>query len=765
MLIFGLTIVLGAFLLFQVELILGKCILPWFGGASTVWITCLLFFQLALLGGYLYSHVLARVRARTQALIHYLLLLTSLSVLLCQVRFWHLPVIPDSSWKPHAADIPFWQVLKLLAVSVGVPFLALASSAPLLQSWWHRLYPQRSPYRLYAVSNLGSFLGLISYPFVVEPFFHLKTQAHVWSCTYLIFSIGCGYCAFLIGKTSEPTVESASAESQSSSPASGQSHGAALIALWLGLAAVASAMFLATTNQLCKNVAPVPLLWVLPLAVYLLSFMLCFESEGRYSRRWFHPAFALSILAACFVLASESVREHLLAQIVAYSLILFVVCMVCHGELARLKPDPSRLTLFYISVASGGAIGGFFVALLAPSLFGRYWEYQISLCASALLLFVVLARERNSWLHRLRAKALLLLLGVACLIPESAALATDWKTVAATWPPLIVIVIALLLLFAKKEPKSGGNRTWLVFAGCGMVLLMLGATLVTLGRAPSGEVAAVRNFYGALTVKRQHPGDPQLDAYALEYGEVLHGFEFSAPERQLIPTSYYAKDSGLGLLFERCFHIGASPCGIPSSNLRIGVIGLGVGTTAAYAQSGDYVRFYEINPAVVQFASDKRYFHYLAKTPANHDVVVGDARLSLENELKQGSPQNFDLFVVDAFSGDAIPVHLLTEEAFRVYFRHLKGPHSVLAVHVTNSLLNLRPVVVAAGQTLGAANVWVHTDGDGSVSTTSDWVLLSRDQRVIESIARNRPDARKLSASKRYLWTDDYSNLLQVLAR
>jgi hypothetical protein len=353
------------------------------------------------------------------------------------------------------------------------------------------------------------------------------------------------------------------------------------------------------------------------------------------------------------------------------------------------------------------------------------------------------------------------LLGIAALLPESAALATDSKTVLATLPPVAVIVIALVLLSAKQKP-AGGPRRSMIIASCAMVLVMLGVTLFTLSKAPRGKVAAARNFYGALTVEHQHQGDPALDAYALEHGEVLHGFEFTAPDQRLVPTSYYAEKSGLGLTFAN-WDRGPSSLPRPSRSLRIGVIGLGIGTTTAYGRTGDYIRFYEINPAVVQLASDTRYFHYLQACPASFDIALGDARLSLERELAQGAPQNFDVLVVDAFSGDAIPVHLLTEQAFRLYFEHLKGPTGVLAVHVSNSLLNLRPVVAAAAHKLQVANVWVHVDGDEKVYKTSDWVLLCRDRGILDSIAAKSKHASELHVPDNRLWTDDYSNLFQAL--
>lgn len=752
--LFQLTILLAAFLLFQVELIVGKRILPWFGGASAVWITSMLFFQVTLLAGYFYGHLLNGVRPRKKAMLHCLLLIASFLVLFVQFSPWRSSLVTQTSWKAQGHGNPFAEVFTVLAVSIGLPFLALASTAPLLQSWWRQLYPHSSPYRLYAVSNFGSLLGLLSYPFLVEPFLYLRTQARLWTWAYVAFTIACAYCAFRMARPQQSDLVS-ELNQQAEGNAISERPGGLLPALWLALAACASAMFLATTNQLCKNVAPVPLLWVLPLVVYLMSFILCFEGEGHYFRKWFHPLFAGAAFLACFVLAWSAVRGMLLLQIVLYSLVLFVVCMVCHGELALLKPDPRYLTLFYMAVATGGALGGLFVGLLAPYLFHRYWEYQTSLIAAAILVFLIVLRDRNSWLYSPQVRSPLLLLGVAALLPLSSALAINAKEIVATLPPVGAAVIGILLVYRKQRAAAETERL-MALVSCAVVLVVFTGMLFILGKASRASIFSIRNFYGALTVEHLNPDDPQRETYALQHGGVVHGFEFHEPKRQRIPTSYYSTDSGLGLLFAN--HL-------PLESRRIGIIGLGVGTTAAYARKGDYFRFYEINPAVVRLAFDAQYFHYLTSCPARVEIVLGDARLSLEEELQKGGPQNFDLLVVDAFSGDAIPMHLLTEEAFHLYFGHLKNTTGILAVHVTNGLLDLRPVVGAAAERLGAASVWVHNKGDDLVSTSSDWVLVSRDQVTIDRILTSAKHAAKLQDSESHLWTDDYSNLFQTLLR
>src|SRR5215469_223689 len=758
MLILGFTILLGAFLLFQVELIIGKCILPWFGGASAVWITCMLFFQIALLGGYLYAHLLDKASIGKQSRRHGAFLMASLLTLAIQFFLWHTPLILDPSWKPRSGGIPFLQVLTLLGVSVGLPYIVLTSTAPLLQSWWRRLYPSRSPYRLYALSNFGSFLGLLSYPLLVEPFLHLKTQAQLWAWAYVAFALGLGYCSFRVGivpVSAHPEDLVVAANEQSHPPTVGH------LFLWLSLSACASALFLSTTNQLCKNVAPVPLLWVLPLALYLLTFTLCFESERRYSRKWFHAAFVVAMFLTCFVLAPTGVQANLVIQIAIYSFVLFAFCMVCHGELVRLKPDPRYLTQFYMSVATGGAIGGVFVALAAPYLFRGYWEYPISVFIAAALFFWILIRDRSSWLYQPRVKSQLTLLVLAAFIPATATFASNPKELIASLPPVLALVIVVILFYRQKTNTPSSRRSSLIAASSVTVLVTLGFTLIRLAQGPAEKVDGIRNFYGALTVEHRQANDPLKEAYALEHGEVVHGFEFRSPERQTIPTSYYNEDSGVGLVLKRLSEDTLTD--VRSRGLRIGIVGLGIGTIAAYGRAADFIRFYEINPAVVQLAFDTRYFHFLEKCPAKLEIVLGDARLSLERELGQGSPQDFDLLILDAFSGDAIPVHLLTDEAFSLYFRHLQNPKGILAVHVTNAPLDLRPVVAAAAHRSGAANVWIHNEGAGEISSTNDWVLVSRHREVIESLAESAKHGAELPAQENRLWTDDYSNLFQSL--
>ncbi len=399
---FGITIFLSAFLLFWVQLLLGKFILPWFGGAAAVWTTCMLFFQVLLLGGYAYAHFLnSRLNSRAQAWLHSAVVFSSLLLLACLAFAWNSPITPGSGWRPHGADHPVIQIVTLLTASVGLPFFVLSSTGPLLQAWYWKVHEGGSPYRLYALSNLGSFLSLLAFPVLLEPGLTLKSQAWLWSLAYFAFAMICIYNAWR-GVAKTPEAQSAQ-EAMPAESASEMRPGKGRYLLWASLSACASILFLATTNQICQDIGIVPLLWIVPLGIYLFSFVICFEHERWYSRGWFHFAFGLAMWAACFVL-HDGALGSIFAQIGIYLFVLFVSCMVCNGELARSKPQPRLLTSFYLTMAAGGAIGGIFVALVAPHIFKGFWEYQMGLWMAALLLLIILIRDKESWLYRSKTR-------------------------------------------------------------------------------------------------------------------------------------------------------------------------------------------------------------------------------------------------------------------------------------------------------------------------------------------------------------------------
>ncbi len=679
MFLYALTIFLSAFLLFQVQLIIAKMILPWFGGSAAVWTACMLFFQVALLLGYLYADASIRfLKPRTQVFLHVSLLGACLFL---------LPIVPGVDWKPAPSQDPNLRILALLAATVGLPYLLLSTTSPLLQAWYVRTFRGAMPYRLFALSNAGSMIALLSYPVAVEPFFAIRRQAVGWSVGFLAFGLLCATAA-LRSRREEPGRMDAAAEEGDAGPGWG------MRILWMALAACASTLLLAVTNHLTQNVAAIPFLWVLPLSLYLLSFILCFSGEGRYHRRVYLPLLALALGGMSFLLSEgqETARLEILVPLFAGG--LFVCCMVCHGELAEMKPHPHRLTSYYLMISLGGAVGGIFVGLVAPYGFRGYYELPVGIAACAALTLVVLVRlwPPRSPIRRWRAAALFL--------------ATTYT-----------VGLAGLLAWQIRETTRDAR-------------------------------VLARNFYGGLKVSDSGPPDSDLAMRTLVHGTITHGRQFLSPARRRLPTTYYGPKSGVGLaLLERG----------RGRFLRVGVVGLGAGTIAAYGKRGDTYRFYEINPLVVRLADTE--FSFLRGSGAKVDVVPGDARLSLEAE----PPQRYDLLAVDAFSGDSIPVHLLTREAFDLYFRHLKEG-GVLAMHVSNKYLDLEPVVRRAAESAGKGAVVVDTeDEEESGVYGSTWILVAGDPRLFERPALKEA-GRPLAAMKDVrLWTDDYSNLFRIL--
>lgn len=694
---FAAAIGLGAFLLFLVQFIMGKLILPWFGGAAAVWTTCMLFFQVGLLLGYGYAHLLTSyLSPRWQRDVHILLLLLSFALLAGRAFSWPSPLLPDDSWKPRPAGSPSLQILLLLSLTVGLPYLVLSATGPLLQAWFARLRPGQLPYRLYALSNLGSLLGLLSYPFVLEPSLTLPAQGRLWALGFGLFAIGCSFCALPMGRLAAPPLPATRQEGRSADP--GDAPPLSRYGLWFALAAVASVMLLAATNQICQEVAVVPFLWMLPLCLYLLSFILCFEFERLYRRAIWGSALILSAAASAGTL-HWGTDAPLPVQLGAYSLVLLAYCMVCHGELAALKPPARYLTSFYLTLSAGGAAGGLFSALLAPAVFPAFWEFHCALLAGVILLGVLLWRERGGSLY---------------------------------W----------------------GGRSRLASAAVGVAVLVgLGAVLVQEAMDDlGGAVYVSRNFFGVLRVSRRGQGTDEF--LRLKHGRTPHGMQYTEPQRHLVPTTFYNPGSGVGLAL-------ANHPRRQQGGMRVGVVGLGAGTLAAYARPGDSYRFYEINPEVIRLStSDDPLFTYLRDARGQVTTVLGDARLSLEHE----PPQEFDLLALDAFSSDAIPIHLLTREAVDLYLRHMKQD-GILAVHITNRYLDLRPVIRGIMEQTGLFAVLIdqESDQDDFTSWYSRWVLLSRQRQSLAAKEVLQPGVQlTFDGGRRVLWTDAHSDLWRV---
>jgi SAM-dependent methyltransferase len=686
MILYALTILVSAFLLFQVQPVIAKIILPWFGGSAAVWTTCLLFFQMVLLLGYLYSHAVIRyLKPRAQTLLHAALLVVSVLA---------LPIYPSALWKPAGAADPTLQILGLLAATIGLPYFLLSTTGPLLQAWYTRRFHGAMPYRLYALSNAGSMFALISYPALFEPSFTTHQQSGMWSWSYGLFVALCAFTAFKSNQAAADTLERTEAEAEMA-PQAAVPPTAKTYLMWLLLPAVASVLLLAITNHLSQNVAAIPFLWVLPLSIYLLSFILCFEGDGWYRRNPYLQLLAVALGSMAYAVSVDMTSNvPIKVMIPLFAMGLFTCCMVCHGELARLKPDPKYLTHFYLMMSAGGALGGLLVGLLAPRFLNALYEMPVSLVACAALVSYVLRQDIElKWIRR--------------------------------WPG-VVVTGALTLALA-------GYVGWQI------------------REMVSGSRVMVRNFYGGLRVRDN--GDPgSLEATrTLTHGTINHGEEYLNIARRDLPTTYYGPNTGIGLAIREKQKAGA---------VRIGVIGLGTGTTAAYGRLGDYIRYYEISPLVLELA--KKEFFFLADCKAKLDVAMGDARLSLEQELKDGHPQNFDVLAVDAFSSDSIPVHLLTKEAMDLYFRHLR-PDGILAVHISNRYLNLQPVLegeVHATQKI--ARVVDTEDDDTQDVFGATWVLITSPATGFtgEALSNSAPlDSQKTVR----LWTDDYSNLFKIL--
>jgi hypothetical protein len=689
MFLFAASIFLSAFLLFQIQPMVGKFILPWFGGTSAVWSTVMLFFQVLLTGGYAYSYgLIGRIRTQRQSVVHILLVAAAIVLLVLLSFVWTSPIMPDPSWKPQDIGSPILDIFILLIASVGLPYFILASNGPLMQAWFSRLFPERSYARLYALSNVGSLLGLLAYPILIEPVFSLRAQGWIWSAGFVLFGVLASWIAVRSGYATPPAQPRADPVSLTEGPSF------ALISLWIALSAAASLFLLSVTNQITQEVAVIPFLWVLPLALYLLSFILAFSSEQGYNRKFYALLFVFSTAATLFVMLNATSMQ-VYWQVLAYCLLLFSACMLCHGELYLLRPSAEYLTTFYLMVSIGGAVGGVFVSLIAPMIFNGYWEFFVGL-AMAIAIFLTILRRGQT-----------------------------------------VDILA---------------RARFIFTVFGLVTVMLSL----IGTYFSGALYAKRNFYGVIRVHETIPEGSLEKAYMMSHGITVHGLQFMSPELRRVPTTYYVAESGAGLAIlnqPRYGHI-----------QRVGMLGAGVATLAAYAQPGDMYRLYEINPVAVELAEGRGdYFSFVTDSEAEITMILGDARISLERELAEGRPQDFDVLVLDTFSSDAIPVHLVTKEAFAIYLEHL-APDGIIAVHITNLHLDLQPVFWQLAQHYGLSMARISYSGDLKGGYASDWILLSRDPALLKipAIEEHSIDLNGYSTGIR-LWTDNYSNLSQIL--
>jgi hypothetical protein len=700
MILHAATIALSAFLLFLVQPIIARQILPWFGGSAAVWTTCMVFFQVALLAGYFYSDLVIRKLApRAQATVHTVLLLASLAF---------LPITVSEAMKPTDATEPVGRILLLLAVTIGLPYLMLATTGPLVQAWFTRQFRSAQVYRLYALSNLASMLALLGYPPLIEPNASGMLQSWGWSTGYAVFvllAIAAAWTGVRRGAGAAPAelaAVDAHAEGIAAAPPAASSAASPSVTgvagtpptlseqgLWLLLAALGSTLLLAVTTHITQNVASIPFLWVLPLSIYLITFILCFDGKGWYWRR---PYFALAALATVAMLGGLSWRPeglgverailHIEHAVPVYAFGLFVLCMFAHGELVARKPAPAHLTRFYLMVSLGGAVGGLLVGIGAPLAFDWYFELPLALTVVAALVALL-------------SRGVLRIAGA-------------------------VAAIACAALFADYVNWIRG-----------------------------GVLELSRNFYGTLRVTGSADGDVSKGASRrLLHGVILHGEQYMAPDQRAVATTYYGPTSGVGRTIE-------AARGAP---MRVGVIGLGVGTLATYGREGDVYRLYELNPVVLDVANAR--FSYLKDSRAKIEPALGDARLVLERE----APQKFDVLAVDAFSSDSIPVHLLTREALAVYKRHL-AERGAVVFHITNRYLDLSGVVRQLADEAGLHAVRFSDEPpQEAVQYRSDWVALTPDAAFAAKL--RQAGGVELSVTRggtQRPWTDDHHNLFEVL--
>ena len=794
-LIYALTIFTSAFLLFQIQPMISKAILPWFGGTPAVWTICLLFFQSLLFAGYAYAHFANHwLTPGKQAFVHIALLLAAIVVIAV------LRVVPGANLQPRGDADPTTSILTILAITIGLPYLVLSATGPLLQAWFARSFPGRTPYRLYALSNVGSLLALLTYPFIFERRFDLAGQAWLWSAGFVLFAFFCTVAAWRVRNTNPSSAAKGQAPSKPSLTGRGQGAllNTAAIAepdvegvmlndaaaaepaepsaghflLWLLLPAFASIVLMATTNHISTDVAVVPMLWIVPLALYLITFIIAFDRPS-----WYFPATVAALTLIAIYPASALYKNNNVGTIKLYNLgmtgycvktvvekfhetaitendespgdgpkirigfrttlfvnfaAMFGICLLCHCKLARLKPHTRYLTAYYLMMSAGGALGGIAVSLIAPHVFHTIAEWKIAIFVAAIAAIGII-------LSTLVTRAV-----VGNKLQSTTETAPQNENSSSLWPWFLLV--AMLVPFA-----------------------FISLDLMDFLFAPQkGAVYQSRNFFGALLIREVTNEDPKDNELVLLNGTTIHGQQFTDPRFRGYATSYYAENSGIGVVLNY-FHANRPPGGV-----RIGDVGLGAGTLAAYAQKHDTISFYEINPSVIDIATSGKFFTYIAdckKRGAHCDIKLGDARLTLQNEGQQKDVLPYHVLVLDAFSGDAVPTHLLTAEAMDIYLPRIATEANMsvdgaLLIHVSNRYLDLYRVALGAAKHIGFEAVEIWSKGDDRKSVNSaDWVVLTKNKDLLEKI---RPLAAKhddADTKPPILWTDAHSSLFEILRK
>ena len=766
LLLFAATMFAGATLLFVVQPMVGKMILPLLGGTPAVWSTCMVFFQAVLLGGYAYAHAsTAWLGVRRQMLLHLALLALPLGV---------LPLAVNPALLRGGGANPVLDVLLLLSVSVGLPFLVVSATAPLIQKWFTRTrHPAaRDPYFLYAASNLGSMLALLGYPILIEPRLPLRgddwlTQTRLWGFGYVTLAVLIACCALTLWRrAAEPVGEEPERGAETGAPPEPPPSWARYLR-WIALAFVPSSLLLGATTYITTDLAAVPLLWVLPLVIYLLSFILAFGRWPARLHRLVVAATAPVVLVVFFLMLSDF-KQRIWMTVLWHILLLFVVALACHGELALTRPSSRHLTHFYLLLSLGGVLGGLFNALIAPLVFHSLIEYPLVMALACLLV----GRARQASIRTARALvvdvALALAVGAAGLALYSDLVAVRLDTAffttllripsdtVAQWvtpvekkanKALLYGVPLIALFFLRRRPPA---------LALGLALVLVVGDFVD---ARNGnQIFRARSFFGVLQVSRDR--DPPAGYTELRHGTTLHGRQSLDPARRMEPIAYYHRGSPIALVMAELER--RSPV------IRVAVIGLGTGTMAAFARLGDTMTFYEIDGLVRDIATNRFYFSYVPDAISRGATVrieMGDARIRMAQVRKESPGERYDLIVVDAFSSDAIPVHLLTREAFRLYFDML-NVRGLLVLHLSNRYLSLEPVVanLAEDARLGGQLLRHDASPEAEGATASTWAVLARTPEALGNLTKDEGwTAAKLEEKPRVgVWTDDSHNLLAV---
>jgi len=696
--VFSISIFIGAYLLFQIQPLISKFILPWFGGTSSVWSTAILFFQLLLFLGYLYVVLLSKIPIKIQIIIHAILLTLGVSTIAISLNHHSTPILPDPAGTSHQITSPTIQILFILTSSIGLTYFILSTTSVLLQKWYSLIIPRQTPYIFYALSNTASLLALISYPFIIEPHFGLSLQALNWSQAYIIYSIFLLISSLLVFiNTAKPiNIKKENTKSKEQKPT--KTH----LFLWILIPALTSLLLLSITNQITQSVTPVPFLWVLPLSLYLLSFILAFSGKKWHFSNIFAYIFIFTNFITLSIISSNF--PTLIIGTISYSLLLFSGTMICHNLLYNLKPTTKHLDLFYLLISLGSVISAIFVIFIAQIYFKGVWELHIGIYLTFLIAIWTLTNSRNS-------------------------------------------------LFSKKIFDFVSTKKEIYLLSATIYPIALITTIFTLSIISGTNILNLkiwRNFYGIAAIDEKEINNQKVKL--LKHGVILHGLQILSNNRQNEPTAYFGHNTGIGLTILNNPKY--------KKGMDIGIIGLGVGTLAAYGNPRDNYTFYEINPAIIEIAKNE--FTFLKNSKADIEIVQGDGRLSLAHEAKTNK-NNYDLLIIDAFSDDSIPLHLLTKEAFEIYLNNINTLNGIIAINISNNYVDLKPPLIKMANHYKMPYVIILNKNRG-FENASEWFILAMDKNTISS-----PEIKKAAMKyKNYkkniqLWTDNYSNLFQVL--